>query len=177
MKVMQRVMRKTIASVVVLLVGSVGIAQALNTDEVGGSVYVTNEYVYDRVIEVPYKVKNNAKCGQWWQMLHDTGFSDADILKADRIIFRESRCGTNAINRADPNRIGKHKGSFGLFQINLYWIKQTRWYPKGFLQTRMQRKLVPTDLLLPDVNIAAALEIIKQNRADGGCGWSAWRGC
>ena len=177
MKVMQRFMRKTIASVVVLLVGSVGIAQALNTDEVGGSVYVTNEYVYDRVIEVPYKVKNNAKCGQWWQMLHDTGFSDADILKADRIIFRESRCGTNAINRADPNRIGKHKGSFGLFQINLYWIKQTRWYPKGFLQTRMQRKLVPTDLLLPDVNIAAALEIIKQNRADGGCGWSAWRGC
>jgi hypothetical protein len=177
MKVMQRVMRKTIASVVVLLAGSVGIAQALNTDEVGGSVYVTNEYVYDRVIEVPYKVKNDAKCGQWWQMLHDTGFSDADILKADRIIFRESRCGTNAINRADPNRIGKHKGSFGLFQINLYWIKQTRWYPKGFLQTRMQRKLVPTDLLLPDVNIAAALEIIKQNRADGGCGWSAWRGC
>ena len=177
MKVMQRVMRKTIASVVVLLVGSVGIAQALNTDEVGGSVYVTNEYVYDRVIEVPYKVKNDAKCGQWWQMLHDTGFSDADILKADRIIFRESRCGTNAINRADPNRIGKHKGSFGLFQINLYWIKQTRWYPKGFLQTKMQRKLVPTDLLLPDVNIAAALEIIKQNRADGGCGWSAWRGC
>jgi hypothetical protein len=69
MKVMQRFMRKTIASVVVLLAGSVGIAQALNTDEVGGSVYVTNEYVYDRVIEVPYKVKNDAKCGQWWQRL------------------------------------------------------------------------------------------------------------
>lgn len=174
---MQRFMRKTIASVVVLLAGSVGVAQALNIDQVGGSVYVANQYVHDRVIEQPYKVKNNAKCGQWWEMLHDAGFSDADIVKADVIIFRESRCNTESINSDDPTRIGKHKGSFGLFQINLYWIKQTRWYPKGFLQTKLNRELVPTDLLAPDVNIAAALEIIKQNRADGGCGWSAWRGC
>jgi hypothetical protein len=69
------------------------------------------------------------------------------------------------------------KGSFGLYQINLYWIQKTRWYPRGFLQTKMQRDLKPTDLLDPEVNIAAALQIIKQNRADGGCGWSAWRGC
>jgi hypothetical protein len=41
----------------------------------------------------------------------------------------------------------------------------------------MQRELKPTDLLIPEVNIAAALEIIRQNRADGGCGWSAWKGC
>jgi hypothetical protein len=177
MEVMQRFMRKTIASVVVLLAGSVGVAQALNVPEVSPSVYIANEYVHDRVIEVPYKVKNNAKCGQWWQLLNETGFSDADILKADAIIFRESRCGTDAINSDDPTRIGKHKGSYGLFQINLYWIKQTKWYPKGFLQTKLNRELVPTDLLLPDVNVAAALEIIKQNRADGGCGWSAWRGC
>jgi hypothetical protein len=177
MEVMQRFMRKTFASVVVLLAGSAGVAQALNTDQVGGSVYVANQYVHDRVTEVPYKVESNAKCGQWWQLLHDTGFNDADIVKADAIIFRESRCGANAINSDDPTRIGKHKGSYGLFQINLYWIKQTRWYPKGFLQTKLNRELVPTDLLSPDVNIAAALEIIKQNRADGGCGWSAWRGC
>ena len=174
---MQRFMRKTILSVVVLLASFAGVAQALNVSEVSDSVYIANEYVPDRVIEVPYKVKNNAKCGQWWQLLNEKGFSDADIVKADAIIFRESRCGADAVNSADPTTIGKHKGSFGLFQINLYWIKETKWYPKGFLQTKLNRELVPTDLLLPDVNVAAALEIIKQNRADGGCGWSAWRGC
>jgi hypothetical protein len=41
----------------------------------------------------------------------------------------------------------------------------------------MQQELVPNDLLQPEINLAAALEIIKQNRADGGCGWSAWRAC
>jgi len=45
------------------------------------------------------------------------------------------------------------------------------------LQTKMQREIVPTDLLQHEINLAAALEIIKQNRADGGCGWSAWKGC
>jgi hypothetical protein len=41
----------------------------------------------------------------------------------------------------------------------------------------MKRDLKPIDLLQPEINVVAALEIIKQNRADGGCGWSAWRGC
>lgn len=173
----QRFMRKVVASVVVMLAGFAGVAQALNVDERSGSVYIKNSYVPDRVVEVPYKVANNAKCGQWWQTMSDAGWSDKDILKGDLIMFRESRCDTSQINSADPTTIGKHKGSFGLFQINLYWIKQTRWYPQGFLQTKMQRDLKPTDLLDPEVNIAAALEIIKQNRADGGCGWSAWRGC
>lgn len=173
----QRFMRKVVASVVVMLAGFAGVAQALNVDERSGSVYIKNSYVPDRVMDEPYPVAVDAKCGQWWQTMSDAGWSDKDILKGDPIMFRESRCNAQSVNSADPTRIGKHKGSFGLFQINLYWIKQTRWYPQGFLQTKMQRDLKPTDLLDPEVNIAAALEIIKQNRADGGCGWSAWRGC
>lgn len=170
-------MRKVLVSVVAVLAGFAGVAQALNVDQSSGSVYLTNEYVPDRVIEVPYPVSPNAKCGQWWQMMDDAGWSDKDIAKGDAIMFRESRCDPSQINSKDPTTIGKHKGSFGLYQINLYWIKQTRWYPQGFLQTKLERNLVPTDLLNPEVNIAAALEIIRQNRADGGCGWSAWRGC
>jgi hypothetical protein len=174
---MRSFMRKVFVSVMVLLASFAGVAQALNTDQAAGSVYVKNSYVPDRVIEVPYPVSPDAKCGQWWQLMHDLGWSDKDIAKGDGIIFRESRCDTLQINPKDPTTIGKHKGSFGLYQINLYWIKQTRWYPKGFLQTKMQRELVPTDLLDPEINLAAALQIIRQNRADGGCGWSAWKGC
>ena len=174
---MRSFMKKVLVSVTVLLASFAGVAQALNVSgESNTSVYVTSEYTHDRVVN-EYPVALNAKCGQWWQLMHDLGWSDKDIVKGDAIMFRESRCNIDSVNSDDPTIIGKHKGSFGLYQINLYWITKTGWYPKGFLQTKMQRELVPTDLLQPEVNIAAALEIIKQNRADGGCGWSAWRGC
>ena len=174
---MRSFMRKVLVSVIVVLTSFVGVSQALNVDERAGSVYVTNEYVHDRVIKVPVRVAANAKCGQWWQAMTDAGWLRKDIVKGDGIMFRESRCDPSQINAKDPTTIGKHKGSFGLYQINLYWIQKTRWYPQGFLQTKMQRELVPTDLLNPQINLASALEIIKQNRADGGCGFSAWKGC
>ena len=58
---MRSFMRKVLVSVVAVLAGFAGVAQALNVDQSSGSVYVKNSYVPDRVIEVPYKVKNNAK--------------------------------------------------------------------------------------------------------------------
>ena len=174
---MQSFMRKVVASVVVVIAGFAGVAQALNGEQAAGSVYIKNSYVPDHVVDESYPVASDAKCGQWWQLMHDLGWSDKDIVKGDAIMFRESKCDSTQINSDDPTRIGKFKGSFGLYQLNLYWIKKTAWYPQGFLQTKLQRELKPTDLLQPEVNIAAALEIIRQNRADGGCGWSAWRGC
>ena len=174
---MRSFMRKVLVSVVAVLAGFAGVAQALNVDQKSGSVYLQNEYVHDRVIEVPYPVSPDAKCGQWWQLMHDLGWSDKDIAKGDAIMFRESRCNAISVNPDDPTTIGKHKGSFGLYQINLFWISKTTAYPKGFLQTKLERNLVPTDLLQPEVNIAAALAIIEYNKAAGGCGWTAWRGC
>lgn len=170
-------MRKVLVSVVVVLAGFAGVAQALNVDQGSGSVYLANEYVPDRIVEVPYPVSPNAKCGQWWQLMHDLGWSHKDIVKGDAIMFRESRCNAESVNSDDPTTIGKHKGSFGLYQINLFWISKTTAYPKGFLQTNLERNLVPTDLLNPETNLAAALAIIDYNRAGGGCGWSAWRAC
>jgi hypothetical protein len=176
-KVKKMFMKKVVVSVVALLAGFAGVAQALSVSDVSNSVYLKNEYVFDRIVDVPFPVSDDAKCGKWWQLMHDLGWSDKDIVKGDAIMFRESRCNEQSVNADDPTRIGKHKGSFGLYQINLYWIKKTAWYPNGFLQTKLQRELKPTDLLQPEINVAAALEIIKQNRVDGGCGWSAWNGC
>ena len=80
-------------------------------------------------------------------------------------------------NKLDPVTVSGVKGSLGLFQINLFWISKTSSYPKGFLQTVLKRDLVPTDLFVPEINVAAAEAIIKYNRGNGGCGWSAWNGC
>jgi hypothetical protein len=171
-------MKKLVVSVVAVIAGFAGVAQALNVsdDSTDSSVYVTRDYFHDYVADV-FPVAPDAKCGQWWQMLHDQGWKNKDIAKADVIMFRESHCNPESINADDPTRIGKFKGSFGLFQINLYCKKKTAWYPNGFLQTNLERNLVPTDLLNPETNALAALAIINQNRADGGCGWSAWNGC
>ena len=180
---MRSFMRKLIVSLIVVLAGFAGVAQALNVSdqsnikgESNTNVYVTREYTHDYVA-YEYPVAPDAKCGQWWELMHDLGWSDDDIVKGDAIMFRESRCKSESINPFDPVTIGKHKGSFGLYQINLFWLTKTSAYPNGFLQTKLERNLVPTDLLIPEVNLAAALAIIDYNKAAGGCGWTAWRGC
>jgi len=136
--------------------------------------YDNNRGVFDYVEKRP--VPKSALCPQWWQMLRDLGWSEADVVKADAIIHRESRCIPSSHNPADPNRIGNIKGSLGLFQINLFWLKKTTAYPAGFLQT-MGVAQVPSDLFDPVTNARAAQAIITYNRSIGGCGWVAWRGC
>ena len=122
-------------------------------------------------------VPPDAKCGQWWQLMNDQGWSDADIAKADRIMFRESKCMEEMHNKLDPTTINGVKGSLGLFQINLFWLSKTVAYPQGFLQTMLKRELKPKDLFDPLTNIQAARAIIRYNRANGGCGWDAWKAC
>ena len=41
----------------------------------------------------------------------------------------------------------------------------------------LNREFVPTDLFDVDVAIASAQALIRYDRAQGGCGWSAWLGC
>jgi len=116
-------------------------------------------------------------CMNVWKLTTEAGWSNADVSMADRIAFRESRCNKLAHNKLDPVTVKGVKGSLGLFQINLFWLSKTTSYPKGFLQTVMKRDLVPADLFVPEINVAAAEAIIKYNRANGGCGWQAWNGC
>lgn len=116
-------------------------------------------------------------CPNVWKLTTDAGWIDKDVRMADVIAFRESRCNPLAHNKLDPVTVNNVKGSLGLFQINLFWISKTSSYPKGFLQTVLKRDLVPTDLFVPEINVAAAAAIIKYNRGNGGCGWQAWNGC
>jgi len=71
-----------------------------------------------------------------------------------RVMQRESRCLTTALNAADSNN-----GSRGLFQIN--GVHQTWLIKEGYI-----KKL--DDLYNPDVNIRAALHLWRI------VGWSAW---
>lgn len=138
------------------------------------SGYDNNRGVFDRIQAKP--VPKDALCGEWWQMLRDLGWLEADVQKADMIIHRESRCVPTSHNPLDPVQIGKWKGSLGLFQINLFWLQKTAAYPQGFLQTHGVA-YKPADLFDPVTNARAAQAIIAYNRGLGGCGWVAWRGC
>jgi hypothetical protein len=132
---------------------------------------------FTNVSAVDAKRMPKVKCPNVWKLTTDAGWISSDVQMADVISFRESRCNHLAHNKLDPVTVEGVKGSLGLFQINLFWISKTSSYPKGFLQTVMKRNLVPTDLFVPEINVAAAEAIIKYNRGNGGCGWQAWNGC
>lgn len=114
-----------------------------------------------------------SKCPEWWATMTALGWAKHDLETADKVMFRESRCLPTSHNAADPNTIGRWKGSLGLFQINLFWLQKTRYYPDGYLQTMGVAKR-PTDLLNPYVNIKAALELFEYSERVNGCGWEPW---
>lgn len=102
----------------------------------------------------------DAKCPQWWHLAVQQGWSRGLLPKMDRIMWRESRCDLYAINKDDPN-----KGSWGLMQVNGFWVK--------YLSSRGILKRLE-DLQDPSVNLRSALAIY--NYADGRYrnGWGPW---
>ena len=167
------VMRKIVVLVVASLIGVAGVANAVSAPT-GTDKSYDRTVVADRVKDDVLPVPAWALCGQWWKQLRDSGWKEKDVRMADFIIHRESRCLPLAHNKKDPVTIAGVKGSLGLFQINLFWISKTTAYPNGFLQTVLQRDLVPADLFDPQINMDAAAAIVKYNRDLGGCGWTAW---
>ena len=161
---------------VVIVIGCAGVADAANApDQVEREVM--KQHPFDYVPTVKRTVPAWAKCGQFWDLLRDAGWLEKDVVKADQIVWRESRCIATAHNKNDPNTVQGVKGSLGLFQINLFWIQRTTYYPRGYLQTVLNREFVPTDLFDVDVAIASAQALIAYDRGLGRCGWSAWLGC
>jgi soluble lytic murein transglycosylase-like protein len=78
----------------------------------------------------------------------------------ESIIYRESRCIPNAINKQDPNG-----GSRGLMQINGFW---TPWLiERGIIQHKK-------DLLQAEINLRAGLEIYNYGLDRYGFGWGPW---
>jgi hypothetical protein len=161
---------------VATVIGCASVAEAANApDQIGRSVM--SQHPFDYVPEVKRSVPAWAKCPELWNRLRDAGWLEKDVVKADQIVWRESRCIATAHNKNDPNTVQGVKGSLGLFQINLFWIQRTTYYPNGYLQTVLNRDLVPTDLFDVGTTIDAAQALIRYDRAKGGCGWSAWLGC
>ena len=164
--------------VVILCLSFVGfnavVGAAIAPEEVDSQM---RQHPFDYVPMIKRDVPKWAKCGQFWFAMRESGWLEKDVVKADAIMWRESRCNPLAHNRNDPNTVEGVKGSLSLFQINVFWIQSTTYYPKGYLQTVLNRELSPQDLFDVDTTLLAAQALIAYDRAQGRCGWSAWLGC
>lgn len=113
-------------------------------------------------------VPADAKCGGFWNLAREVGWQEEHLPKLDYVIWRESRCTTNAFNALDPNG-----GSAGLTQINYFWTSKTRYYPRGYLQTQNVLR-DKSELFDARTNLAAALVIFDYSEEVNGCGWKPW---
>lgn len=107
---------------------------------------------YNRVIPTA-----EAKCPEWWDMIQSAGWETKQIKMLDKIMHRESRCNLYAVNRTDPNG-----GSFGLMQINGFWV--------DFCKLDKKR-----DLIDPSINLRCALSIFNYAHNRYGNGWGPWK--
>jgi len=170
------IVKRLLIVFVAIVIGCAGVADAANAPQrIDRDVMV--QHPFDYVPTVRRTIPADAKCGQYWNQMRDAGWLEKDVVKADKIMWRESRCSFMAHNKSDPNTVQGVKGSLGLFQINLFWIQRTTYYPNGYLQTVLGRDLAPTDLFDVATTIDAAQALIIYDRAQGKCGWSAWLGC
>lgn len=92
----------------------------------------------------------------WARLALDLGWPLEEIDTLDHVVHRESRGLADVHNAADPG-----KGSFGLMQINSFWVSS------GFLGRHGIHDV--SQLLDPVVNLHAALAIWRNS------GWSPWR--
>ena len=168
--------KKIVALIVASCIGWVGIADAAEAPNKVVSQQM-QQHPFDFISETKRSVPSWAKCPELWNKLRDAGWLEKDVVKADQVVWRESRCIATAHNKNDPNTVQGVKGSLGLFQINLFWIQRTTYYPRGYLQTVLDRELLPTDLFDIDITIASAQALIAYDRGLGRCGWSAWISC
>jgi hypothetical protein len=99
-------------------------------------------------------------CEQFSALAVNIGWPLDQKTVLESIIYRESRCIPNAINKQDPNG-----GSRGLMQINGFW---TPWLiERGIIKHKK-------DLLQADINLRAGLEIYNYGIDRYGYGWGPW---
>jgi hypothetical protein len=99
-------------------------------------------------------------CEQFSALAVNIGWPLDQKTVLESIIYRESRCIPNAINKKDPNG-----GSRGLMQINGFW---TPWLiERGIIRHKK-------DLLQADINLRAGLEIYNYGLDRYGYGWGPW---
>lgn len=99
-------------------------------------------------------------CEQFSALAVNIGWPLDQRTVLESIIYRESRCIPNQINRKDPNG-----GSRGLMQINGFW---NSWLIERGIITK------PKDLLHAQTNLRAGLEIYNYGLDRYGFGWGPW---
>jgi hypothetical protein len=99
-------------------------------------------------------------CEQFSALAVNLGWPADQRTVLESIMWRESNCTPNAVNRKDP-----FGGSRGLLQINGSWHK---WLiGKGIITNKK-------DLLQAETNLLAGLEIYNYGVERYGYGWGPW---
>lgn len=114
---------------------------------------------------VPALLPVDHVCYDWLPLLLEHGWpAEPDILgTALTIMWRESRCQPDADSGPDH----------GLFQINRYWCRPSKYTPNGWLQDR--GIVIDCDSLFdPATNVQAALAIWHYSEDRNGDGFLPW---
>lgn len=145
--------------------------EVFETVEVFGLIDSQESYVLEGNSDDSISVSSasfNFKCPEAISLASSVGWPDELLSRLDIIIWRESRCLTEAFNGSDPN-----SGSYGLSQVNGFWCRPSRYHPNGWLQE--QGILTNcSDLYNPIINITAAKAIYEYSKKANNCGFAPW---
>jgi len=118
-------------------------------------------------------VPPTARCGQWWGLATEAGWTEDLLETLDYVLWRESRC-----DPSQHNTTRNEDGStdIGLTQINDWsWCLPTRYYPDGYLQTIGILTTVGCEQLFdPHTNLKAAKALYDYSQEANGNGWQPW---
>jgi hypothetical protein len=114
------------------------------------------------------EVRRPTHCPEYASVVTYVGFPIDQRREAHRIMHRESRCLPHVFNAKDPNG-----GSIGLFQINMFWCKPSRYFPEGWLQSQGILQDC-NDLFNPLTNVRAAKAIYDYSADRNDYGWHPW---
>jgi len=92
-------------------------------------------------------------CQYALQIAQQAGWPLTEMGTVARILYRESACQVKAFNKFDSNG-----GSYGLYQINGFWCRPSKYWPNGWLQAQGILKTC-TDLFDPVINTNSAIAI------------------
>jgi len=115
-----------------------------------------------------------ARCGQWWGLAIEAGWTEDLLETLDYVMWRESRCDPTQHNTT-LNKDGST--DLGLTQINdRSWCLPTRWYRSGYLQQVATLRIVEcNELFDPYLNLKAAKALYDYSQEANGNGWQPWQ--
>ena len=107
-------------------------------------------------------VIKTTNCAQVGVLAVAAGLPTSELGTAVKVARRESRCWSDAHNKADT--VGQ---SYGVWQINDFWCRPSTYWPTGWLQAK---GILDTceQLLDPQINAAAMVAIWRNS------GWLPW---